>query len=513
MNIRGRSLKVLAIAYMYIPVIIFLGGFTRWYYATVTTLILLGCLIWYLKGDFPGLGYKIVRNEEYDVDRYMKKDNDEYYGDLSIHPITLLIAVVLIAGMCIALGIGGVFPQAGDWEKHNAVLNDLVVYDWPVYYIRHDKCMLTYYLGQYLVPAIIGKISRSFGVANVVMVVWSIGGLILVYLMLLRIVKADEAWKQILTAVILLFFCGGLSMAQLILKLIYSDRMYSMGSYHWLLVDGIMLQYRSNLIMIRWVLPQIIVPYMATLLFLEKWRKAEYYVLIILPSLLFGSFSFASLAVIALMTAGAGLLKKKMTLRQILSPLNILPAISLGTIFFLYFLGNLQVKKPVNSSFTWQIYDLKHIVVYIVFCTMMFGIYVVCVFKENRRQPVFYAAVIVLLVLPWMRMGLCNDVVMSGSIPSLFVLMIMVIRLLLDDANSTGLGMRKGIAIVILLIGCIYPICELSENIRGNTPELNLSIDYGTMSSFTDRSNKEITEDLLYNYYTYDMDGKIFYEY
>ena len=513
MEIREKTLKGLSIAYMYIPVIIFLGGFVRWYYAVITTLIIIFCLIWYLKDGMPALGYRKVRNEEYDPDCYMRKEPEEYFGDISIHPVMLCIAIVVIAGICIVLGIGGVFPQAGDWEKHNAVLRDLVERPWPVYYDRYDPCMLTYYLGQYLLPAIAGKITASFEVANIVMAVWSIGGLVIVYLMLLRIAKADEVWKQTVTLTVFLFFCGGLSLAQFILKLIYVDRMYSMGSYHWLLVDGIMLQYRSNLIMIRWVLPQIIVPYMATLMLFEKWKKAEYYVLMLLPSLLFGSFSFASLFFMAIMIATAALIKRKISIRQIFSPLNILPALSLGTILFLYFLGNLQVEKPISSSFSWQIYDPGHISVYIVFCLMMFGVYALCVFKENKRNPIFYTSVFVLMVLPWMRMGLCNDVVMSGSIPALFVLMIMVIRLLLNDANSTNLGMRKGIAIVFLMIGCIYPICELNENIRTNTPKIDLACEYRSMENFTDRNDKNVTEDLKYNYYTYDMEGKLFCEY
>ncbi len=517
MKLDGRSLKIQAILYMYIPVMIFLVGFTKWYFALPTGAILIVCLIFFIRdndlykhGKDSNTGSDGER--EYDPDEFMEP-GDERCEDVSVSPAVFAVVIAAIVGVCIVTGIGGVFPQAGDWEKHNAVLRDLMQRSWPVYYKLNDASMLTYYLGQYLVPAIAGKLTGSFDVANAVMGAYCIYGLLLVYLLLIRLTKADNWKKQLTAVVVMLFFCGALCVVQMILKLVYTDSMYSLGSYHWVLVDGIMIQYRSNLVMIRWVLPQIIVPWMATMIYMEKIRRAEYYVLILLPSLLFGSFSFAALAVIAVLTAGALLLNQKLTIRQILSPLNILPAISLGTILFFYFLGNLQVDKPVSSGFRFEIYDLKHITVYLVFCLFMFGIYAICVYDRNKKDPLFYVNTLILLILPWFRMGLCNDVVMSGSISSLFILMIMVLELLFDGRNSTYLGICKGIVIVMLMLGMTYPICEMRDNIKYNSEGMNTASSYPSMEIFTKRGDSEISEDLMYNYYTYDMDGKIFCEY
>ncbi len=491
---------------MYIPVVIFLFGYTRWYYAVITTLILIVCLYRYMadKGEYSYRGL-------YDVDIHM--DGADTEKDIRLAPVAVIVSIVLITGICLLVGIGGLLPQSGDWEKHNAVLSDMIVHPWPVYYERFGKCMLTYYLGQYIIPAAIGKITGSFVLANIVMALLGIAGLWLVYLMLVELTGADETWKQITTVFVMLFFCGGLVLVQFMLKLWYGDRMYSLGSQHWVLVDGIMLQYRSNMVMIRWVLPQIIVPWLAVILLIKDIKKVRYYVLILLPSLLFGSFSFAALAAMGVAAAVRLLLNEDITIKKILSLENLLVGLSLGSILFFYFLGNLQVDKPVNSSFRFEIYDLRHLPVYLMFCLLMFGVYYLCVAPENKGKPLFIINLAILMILPWFRMGLCNDIVMSGSIPSLFVLMIMVLELLFDERESTSLGLRKGIVIAMLLVGMIYPIDELKDNISWNTLGPNLALDYGSMELFTRRGDPRVTEDLMYNYYTYDPEGKIFYEY
>lgn len=511
MRLDGKVLKIISLLYMYIPIVLFLFGYTRWYYALPTALILLWVFISFVKDDLGYVKGRVLQDKEYDPDEFMTKD---YISDsVVIHPVTLIIASATIILICIIIGIGGAFPQAGDWEKHNAVLRDLIRSPWPVYYDRYDKCMLTYYLGQYLVPAVTGKLFNSFELGNVVMAAWCIFGLIIVYLMLIRLTEADSVWKQMLGVYMLLFFCGALCLVQFVLKLIYADRMYSLGSYHWVLVDGIMLQYRSNLVMLRWVIPQVIVPWMAVMMLMEKVKKVEYYVFILLPSLLFGSFSFAALAVVAIITVIVNLLKRDITIKKVLALTNILPAISLGGILFFYFLGNIQVDKPISSGFRFEIYNSTHIWVYIIFCIFMFGIYSASVWPENKKNPLYYANLAVLLILPWLRMGLCNDVVMSGSIPSLFILMIMLFSMMIRDDNSTSLGIRKGIALTLLVLGMIYPICELKDNIVYNSQGSDVASGYPTMKWFTKRGDPNTSEDLMYNYYTYDMDGKIFYEY
>ncbi len=67
-------------------------------------------------------------------------------------------AFVPLALMCFASGIGGWGYQTSDWKKHNAVLADLVRFDWPVRYSEAPGAVhLTYYTAFYLPAAFVGK--------------------------------------------------------------------------------------------------------------------------------------------------------------------------------------------------------------------------------------------------------------------------------------------------------------------------------------------------------------------
>lgn len=492
MKTKGRLLLIITFIYIYVPVFLFLAGWTKWWIALITTGIVLFGL------------YHLIKDYGADHDTQ---------PDIIITIPAVCISLSVIAIICILLGLGGVYPQAGDWYKHNSVLIDLINNKWPVYYYQYDKCMLTYYLGQYLVPAVVGKMTDSFYAANTMMTIWTIGGLYVVYIHLVRVVRADKLYKQMIVLFVMLFFCGALNPCQNILKSIYEDEMISLGSYHWILCRDAMLQYRSNLIMIRWISPQIVVPWITSLLLMENAKKVKYYVLLILPTILFGSFSFAALFVIAIACCIKALLNRDVTIGDVFSKYNILTGITLGSIFFFYFLGNLQVDKPTNSSFGWQTYPGLYIYIYIVFCICMFGIYAACVWPCQKNNVLWYVNVAILLFLPWCKMGLCNDIVMSGSIPSLFMLMVWVLQLLLKPGENTMLGIRKGIVIVILVIGCWYPAKELKDNIVANTEGSDLLDSYNSMKWYTDRSASDISEDLMYNYYTYDMEDTIFYKY
>lgn len=491
MKTNSNLLLCLTFFYIYIPIFAFLLGWTNILLAIITIVIL--CVgIW----------------------RMLKEYSRNYINDdIFISYPVIILSLLIIASLCIVVGIGGIYPQAGDWFKHNAVLRDLIKNSWPVYYTEKEEAMLTYYLGYYLVPALIGKIAGGFDAGNIAFIVWTVLGLFLVFLHLTRVIKANTVKKQLITLFVLIFFCGALNPCQNILKSVFEDEMNSLGSYHWVLVRNIMLQYRSNLVMIRWVVPQVVVTWLVTLLFYENFKKVRYYVLLLLPVMLYGTFSFAALVVMSIIYAIVLLLKHDVTFWEIASAENITSAVTLGSILFFYFWGNVSQAKPVSSSFRLESYSGMYMLVYIVFCIFMFGIYAGCVFADKKRNVLFYLNLVILLVLPWFKMGLCNDVVMSASIPSLFILMIFVLELLFDERESTKLGIRKGIAISVLVIGMWYPVKEIKDNIVLNTPGYDMGDDYKTLKWFTDRKSANISEDLCYNYYTYDLHGKVFYEY
>lgn len=510
MNCSSKKLLILTLAYIYIPVAVFLIGFTA-FWVWFFTLIAVGFF-----------GYK------------MYKDYANNLGDdVVISWPSFAVVISVIAVICVLIGYGGIFPQSGDWYKHNAVLHDLINKPWPVYYTKAEESMLTYYLGQYLVPALVGKQvmlfsgqneAVSFNVTEMVMALWGFAGICLVFLNLVRITVADTTKKQFGLAGILMFFSGALPLAQLVCFDVFGENMYSLGSHHWLLANGLMIQYRSNLVMLRWVYPQVIVVWLIVTLFMENSRKFEHYVILLLPLLLFGTFSVVITFSCAVVMAVYELITSKERLeviKRIFSLSNIVTALTLGIVLFTYFLGYIQVEKPEYMNFHTIEISFPKIITIFLFDLFMFGIYSICVYKEQRKNVLFYAVNAMLMVIPFFTMGVFNDWVMGTSIPGLFIIMVFVLQTLYSKAYTAdaivlneynNYRFRCAGLVLMILIGGWYPLMEIKENVMAYEVGDNTWDGYGSLESYSDRSSSE-SEDMLYNYYTYDLEGKFFYEY
>lgn len=494
MKISYRNLLWITIIYIYVPIAIFMFGFTKLWIALLT---------------FGPMAYFVLQMYK----DYTRDNNSQ----ANIKWYSLVLVSAIIVAVCIYIGFGGRYMQPGDWWKHNAVIHDLVEKKWPVYYETFENSMLTYYVGQYLVAALIGKLANnSFAVASIAMAVWGVLGIILAYLHLIRITKSDTFMKQLRALIIMLFFCGGLVVAQQILGQIYGNDFYANGSYHWILVKGIQIQYRSNLVMLRWVYPQTLVPWLITMLFYENWKMPRHYVLLVAPILLYGTFSVIFPVFAAILCAGYIYVRtsdKKMVVKEIFSPSNIYTFLSFGVVMLVYFSGNILQQKPAYSSFGIGKYTLSTIPVYIIFCVFMYGIYAFCVYREQKNNLMYYITVVALSIIPAFRMGLCNDWVMCTSIPPLFIMMMFVITTLNEKRDSREYGIRAAVIIICLMVGAWYPFLELRDNIRDSDMNYDNTGDgYRTLEAFSNRDYTDATEDLIYNYYTYDLDGKFFYE-
>ncbi|MDY4127024.1 MAG: hypothetical protein SOX95_06695 [Lachnospiraceae bacterium] len=485
MNTNNKLLHRLTILYIYIPVIIFLFGWCNIYAAGIT---LIGILYTFIK---------INSDSE-----YMNTGDN-----IKISPVILIAAFLTVLAVLILIGVGGVFPQPGDYAKHNAVLRDLVTHSWPVYYTEAEESMLTYYLGQYLLPALAGKVYGGFDIANAFTLIWAIVGVCLVYINLIRVTEADTRAKKLIALIVMFFFSGALPLCQILLSLILKEGFYSLLNYHWVLTTDAMLQYRSNTVMLRWVLPQVIVAWLVAELLYESRIREKYFCFFIIPVALFGAFSFASLCIAAIILAFIHLIGGKCRVWDVFSIYNIISAFSLGIIIAIYLWGNVSMTKPVSSSLRLQGFKGRELWTYICFILIMVGIYLICIFKENRKKPLYYITAFILLAAPFFRMGLFNDVVMSSTIPVLFILMIMLLSFLF---NENGSEMAKGVIIVLICIGMIYPIAELADNIHENEKGMNIEDSYYTMEYYSDRENEEIQEDLKYNYFSYDLEKNQF---
>lgn len=489
MKISYEWLEKSLVLYIYFNVIIFVWGLKQ---AIAIPIIILFFYLFSHK-------YKI------------KKDSVENY--IIIEKRILLLIGIGITIWLIASGIGGFCKQAGDWHKHNAIIHDLITYDWPVIYELPEggQGLLSYYIFSYLFPSLIGKIA-GFRWAEVALLFQSIVGVFLIYLHLCYFLKAQKRHKQILILILLIFF-GGLVLPG---KAVYGyfRPVDLTSSFHWF-SSTTRIQYSSNIVLMRWVFPQCIVPWLATILFLENPDKIEDFAWIGVPVFMYSCFAFVGLLPLYIGMAVYLLLKKRnfiSWIKQIFSLQNIYALLCLFPVFFLYIAGNVFQEKPDVTSFFVIDYS-ENWILYIVFCISNFLIWSLVVVKKEWKNPVFYISNVVLLILPLFWYGAWNDLCMRASIPALFVIAVLFYKFILDfEIRKKRHYIQFLFCICVICVAALPQTEELYENAKFFSLHGRYRADqWGTLSGqlVRDGSN-DVT---AYNYVAYDCEKSFFIKY
>lgn len=403
-------------------------------------------------------------------------------------------------------------PQAFDYEKHNAVLQDLVRYNWPVIYETHDKAMLTYYIGQYLLPATIGKIFCSLRIADICMGLMGIAGMILIYLNLLTITNANKIWQQIVVFLFIFFFSGMLYPLQLLLGYMFPEQMLypgtdisSVGHLWGLIIGNYQMEYRSFFTAWQFVSQQMIVPWLCILLFWQYRTDYKYLAMLIIPAYITSAWVFTGLVFIVAGWVIAELIRSKgKCAKEIFSLENILCAIIPGVVISLYYLGNVTGDKPESMTIRFD-FSSQHLIYYALFCIFMFLIYVFLIEKKYRKDTLFYVVVIELLLIPLVSHP---DFVMCTSLAALFFLSIYIIHFLFD--KNKEYKYRKIVLVLCLCIGARNPVIQFRKAAIHIPYDRFYEI---SLEENTERDNPEIGNAMKYNYYTYNPDNTLFYKY
>ncbi len=520
MKIERKISYIPILSYIAIPILLFLFGWTKWYLAVPCAGIWLFCM-WQM--------YRDIR----------KADEPP----LKIHPAVLLICLLLTAAVGYYVGWGRWTWQPWiDWEKHNAVLEDLVNHSWPVYYYNDgEHSMLTYYIAQYLVPAVMGKLFHSFRVAEVTLYVWNVIGLFLVWLEMVRSLKVKGYIRQILCLVLIVFFSLPFRICSGVTDIFTDVPVYDINWYILNRDTGIILQYTSNYSMLLWVFPQAIVPWLTTLLFIENREKICYYIPLMMPMILYATLAFAGIVVLAVGYAVYVLVRDrnfKKWILQIFSGENLLTLATLSLMLLMYLYGNITLEKPATSGFALIHYGEQWYIYFIFIGTMVFP-YALCLFRQYRKDVLYWMSVVILAGLPLIRMGFNNDLMMRGSIPATFILMYDIADFLNqkivtkvpesapDTAKKIPFSERirsfhidvSASATAIVLVGLLFVSGQISRNqlfdsIDKDDPKALADLStWGSAENYANRSIQGVEEDRLYNYYTYDIEENFFYRF
>ncbi|MBP6620558.1 MAG: hypothetical protein KA188_09935 [Leadbetterella sp.] len=346
---------------------------------------------------------------------------------------------IIFSGFAILLiiffsGIGHYTFQNADHLYRGALFADLVKYDWPVLYqvkgfpghaFEGKTTMMTYYLGYYLPSAAVGKL---FGLetARFALFLWTFLGTILV------VFQIGKYLKRFNYKILLLFFgWGTLFFVGALYKYpfmgIFTD---SENNYLW---AGMILYADSNLGLIYWTFNQSLTAWLIILLLFNSGstKNAVY-----LYSLCFFLSPFAFLGLLPFMffyfwknfEGKFETLKDWFgNVKNYLSFQNILGAGLVFALIYLYLDSNKAAK-----FFQVLTHSPKK---FIVFILLSWGIIALLILNKNKKNPLFWLIVIVLIPLPFFQQGYGIDFPGRLSIPALFFLMLLTGKYLIDEKN------------------------------------------------------------------------------
>jgi hypothetical protein len=426
-----RWLSRITWLYLALPFIIFCFGWLRLSIAIPITAIILWAL-WQLVKQVPN------------SDSRFPNSKSTFY-------------LLLLTGLWVFLsGVGGYTFQNWDHHWRNAVLHDLISYNWPVIYSSPDKgpiTMLVYYVGYWLPAALAGKLF-GWQVANFVLFLWTWLGVLLVTLQLGNALRTSP----VKLALLLIFFSGMDSLGAFFFAHDYPTLWPPIQ--HLEIWSG-NLQFSSFTTQLFWVFNQAVPAWLCCALILDSDSRGEVTsplhqinAKIFIWSL---CFFFAPLAALGLLPYLIIEWFKQTNLKSPFKNLRIDLLLASGIIIlisYLYFSSNTAAQER-----GFQAIALKD---FLAFFLLEGGILWLLLAPLKWRDPRWAVTGLLLAVIPFIQFGSGRDFVMRASIAPLFYLMIMTGEAIFQKTTPRLLLITL---YLLLALGSLTPLYEINRSI------------------------------------------------
>ena len=427
-------------------------GWLRWYYALPAVLLLAIGFVWLYGTDYLA--------------------NMDTIGVPVRHFIPILLIIMLYVGFSgnCGLGVGGY-----DIPWRNAILRDMIAFDWPVYY-ESTGYALCYYFVFWMIPALVGKLLGWIG-ACVTMWLQEVVIITDAFLLISYLVKAQRPSQYWMILSVFLLWCGlnifGAAISQIVgfqhfslsYNADYAGRFY----------------FRNNIDCIEESYNQIVV-WLAVPLMLQN-RRIHSYLLLGLAVLPFSPWLTAGL-IPFMIVAGIMELRERVkrgdkhnfvwTLREVFSPANSSALIVCGIIFGSFFIAALQPGTYSSGQpsaggigiLSFSYLGIRKIAGFVVFAICQYGLFSALLFRRYRRDPLFWTMIVSLSIIPfiWVGQYLGMDFCMDATLPALTVLMVMMIISCKEDVLGKPLSPRNFVFAVLLLVAMASPVMEICGN-------------------------------------------------
>ncbi len=426
-----------AIAYLTLPLAIFLAGWVE----ISAAIPLLACLAYALR-DL--------------VARRFGKAQPE------ITALQLTIAVAVGCAWTVCGGTGHVVFANADWHVRDAVLHDLVIGQWPVGYGMYggEETLLRAPLGYYLPAALVGKWS-GLRAAHVAMAMWTAAGASLFLLQVISRLALRGGIALCAAAVIVLF--SGCDIIGNLLRVPHFIAHWDITQHLEWWADRY--QYSSMTTQLFWVPNHALGGWLVIGLLLrsERGMPLESLLPIVVVAVALWS-PFAALGVVPFVlwtwVARAG-----EHWRRLLSPRVWAPALAVGLVVAAYLTldaGRIPKGWTVGVSGVGAAAiatDLSRLAAFFLLEAGFIGFAILAI----RRSGEVVLALVILALLPLVKFGASNDLVMRASIPSLTVLAIGAAFALTTGTSDGHARRKKALLVSLLAVGAVTPIQEFAR--------------------------------------------------
>lgn len=503
-RIKYATLAVLGVAYMVLPIIIFLISWLKVYIGIPFSLILLVGVFYFIR------------------DRYAK---DNGYICVPIRSFVLISVCLLI--WVWTTGVGNFFVGEYDSPWRTAIFRDMVQNPWPVIFKKTGNS-LVYYLMYWVVPSAVGKI---FGwlTARITILLWTYLGVELAFLFIVKLCKINKR-GTLWIAAILLFGWGGLNtvgaaISQMIVRGWSNYGLSSGEGFLDFLWNGYSFNYnfRNNNDILVNIYNQGTPIWISTLLFLDNKDNEQYYGLIGLCLLPYAPLPFLGLATLMIglyvIKVGYVFLRKNnrsvgAQLKRLFSAPNIVSFVTILPIFALYFLTNQTTQTGTGGGLMLMPlsqFDLPRVLATIEFWLLEFGMLCILIFPQYKKKPLYYLCLLCMTMAPLVEFGKRGgrDFCMNFPLPALFILMIMTIEYIKNIVSVSLPNARNVILGVLLVLMVLGPVKDIMGKVDSIIEKRQFPINDDHIYTLEDKQ----PEDGYENFLVKEPSGTFFYKY
>ncbi|MCR4775315.1 MAG: hypothetical protein K5869_02955 [Saccharofermentans sp.] len=509
-----RTFWALSLGFLVLPVIIFFTGYLR---------PLAGIPIALLFVFAYAMSIRDCTSDQKKVQ--LSKDSTAIKIPLG-YLIGFAVTAVLLS---LVSGIGEFIFTLNDHPYRRAIMNDLVNYKWPVIYDYSTQTnpevisligrtsgtyAFMYYFTYWLPAALAGKIAGSFA-ANLTLMLWSALGIFLTFVGVSKIIGRASF------TVPFAYICfAGLD----VIPNVFHNFM-DWDAWNGMEVWAPQLAYMSNFAELTSVFHQCIPCWLIMTLVLMSYNTrslglAGGIMLTYSPWGVIGLFPLVLVRIFSKPMREGGTGK---VLKNLFSFTNIIPCVLLVAVYGPFYLGNHS--STMIKGFFWEFMDNPALapVVYVVFILIEVVPIALILWKTEKKNIMFIAAIAELLIIPVYKVSEVNDFCMRSSMAARFVLCVLLARYLKDLYDADKIIVQKKLKrkkkdviklafAMLTVILMIYPSFVMAYYVLGSE---FTGADHNAeeIGSFGNIRQSEHTWNVTHNYISSNYEETFFFKY